>query len=203
MLRKINILSNLKKLAVLPVLVLILFNTLYIVTVAQDSNSDITPEKYKEAQNTISQVLGVQVLCQEPFLNFKATQDCINLEIGGFLPVLEAVDEGLRNQLTPLRDSNKTFFGPMYNQQELEILPIEILSIPSHKPSCQWNYSVLQTVGKPLAKRYTIAFESCGLDISSYQLLEIKNGQPATKLSGKIETRTLLIPLNQTFYLIA
>lgn len=169
---------------------------------SQPNNSAAT-EEFTKAQNTVSEALSVQVLCQEPFLNFKATQDCLNLEIGGFLPILDSIDEGLKNQLTPLKDTNKVFSGPLYNQQELEILPVEIAATPSQTVGCQWNFSVLQVKGKPIASRYTVGFESCGLDISAYQLLEIRNGQPAGKLSGTIDIRTLLIPLNQTFYLIS
>jgi hypothetical protein len=195
----------LNKLIVVIVVSVLFFGVVYAKAQSADGNTQnntATTTEFTKAQNTVSEALGVQVLCQEPFLNFKATQDCINLEIGGFLPVLDSIDEGLKNQLTPLKDTNKIFAGPLYNQQELEILPIEINPTPSQKTGCQWNYSVLQVTSKPLANRYTVAFESCGLDISSFQLLEIRNGQPASKLSGKIAIRTLLIPLNQTFYLI-
>ena len=170
-------------------------------TGSNGNNSAVTKE-YTDAQNTISSVLGVQVLCEEQFLNTKATQDCINFEVGDFISIINNIDDGLKNQLTPLRDTTKIYPGPLYNKEELEIQPIDIPSVPTDKTGCQWNFSVLKVTGKPLARTYTIAFESCGLDISNNQLLEIRNGLVSSKLSGTIPIRTLLSPVNQTFYLI-
>lgn len=185
-------------LIVLSVFVISFFNfTGNIIIEAQNS------AEYKEAQNTISQVLGVQVLCQEPFLNAKAIQDCINLELGNFLPVIDVIDEGTKNQLTPLRDTTRSYPGILYNREELEILPIQIQPIISNKNGCQWNYMILKTVGKPLAKQYTITFETCGLDVSKNQLMEIKNGQALPKTSGNIPIRTPFVDVSLIVYLLS
>jgi hypothetical protein len=162
-----------------------------------------TTQEFTQAQNNVSEVLGIQALCEEPFLNAKSIQDCINLEIGGFIDTLNTMDSGLKNQLTPLRDSTRLYPGVLFNKEELEILPIEIAPTPSYKTGCVWNYSVLKAKGKPAAKNYTVTFETCGLDITTNKLLEIRNGIAVPKLSGNIEIRTPFIGANQTFYLIS
>jgi|GEM_PF-4734567 hypothetical protein len=168
-----------------------------------DVGASLSTEEYTKAQSVVSEVLGIQAICEEPFLNAKSIQDCINLEIGGFIDTLNTIDEGLKNQLTPLRDSTRLYPGVLYNKEELEILPIEIAPTPSYKTGCVWNYSVLKAKGKPAAKTYTVTFETCGLDITTNKLLEIRNGIAVPKLSGNIEIRTPFIGANQTFYLIS